>query len=127
MNYLHVVLHCVFAVTAEFTSRKFNPHVGGKQGTAPSGAATVSITVNDVRECLQLCQENAVLNDCRAANYDWRTKACDLVDDYATEITDVSGKTYWELVIGEEIPSKRIRVLFHYNSGQIWAQAKNLR
>ena len=99
--YLHVVLHCVFAVTDEFMSRKFNSHVDGKQGTAPSGAATVSVTVNHVRECLQLCQESVILNNCRAVNFHAPTGACDLMDDYATEITDVTDTTYWELVTGE--------------------------
>ena len=92
----------MIAVTAGFTSRKIiNQYDWDKQGTAPSGASTVSVRAQEVRLCLQMCQQNVILNNCRAINYYWETEACDLINDYATEITDVTHAAYWEVVIGQ--------------------------
>ena len=88
-------------MTAAFTSRKINHYNWAQYGTAPPGAATVSVTIINVRECLQLCQQNIILSNCRAANYHWPSSSCDLMDDFATDLRYVDHATYLELVTGE--------------------------
>ena len=90
-------------MTAAFTTRKINHYKWAQYGRVPSGASTVSVTIiNNVRECLQVCQQNIILSNCRAANYHWPSSSCDLMDDFATDLRwVVQDVTYLELVTGE--------------------------
>ena len=71
-----------------------------KKGDLTGSVSTTTVTVTGVVECLQVCQEGSVRSNCKAVNYYKTTKACELISQYALDVSEYPGYIYFELVTG---------------------------